>query len=323
VRDAAQLARIKALAIPPAWTEVWIAPRPDAHIQAVGRDAKGRKQYRYHERWRAVRDETKYGRMVEFGAALPTLRLRVTEDLALPGLPRERVLATIVALLDLTHIRIGNPEYAAENETYGLTTLRSDHVLIAGSTIRLQFTGKGGKPHAIDVRDKRLARILRRCQELPGQELFQYLDEEGQPRSVGSGDVNEYLRAITGQDFTAKDFRTWAGTVLAAHALRAAGRAASEHQAKQQVVEAIKRAALHLGNTPTICRKCYVHPAIIDAYLDGSFFADGDPSPPSVVADTARDEDLACEEAAVLAFLRRLAPDIDHDHPPRKLRRAG
>lgn len=314
IKDARQLARIRGLGIPPAWQQVWIAPSPNAHIQATGRDSKGRKQYRYHPRWRETRDETKYGRMVAFGEALPLIRARVRKDLGHVGLPRDRVLATIVALLDMTHIRIGNREYAEENETYGLTTLHNEHVEVSASRIHLQFRGKAGKDHAITVRDRRLARIIERCQDLPGQELFQYLDEDGEPHPISSDDVNEYLHAIAGEDFTAKDFRTWAGTLVAACALREAGHAESEADARRQIVAAVKRAAAHLGNTPAICRKSYVHPSVIDAYMDGSLLVapeDGD-----AIAGDSLGTSLRPEEVDVLAFLRRLPLPRTTDRAP-------
>ncbi|HKV84647.1 MAG TPA: hypothetical protein VJN88_08825, partial [Ktedonobacterales bacterium] len=254
VNDERLLARILALAIPPAWKDVWIAPTSRGHIQATGRDEKGRKQYRYHPRWRAVRDETKYARMVAFAQALPHLREQVSADLSRPGLPREKVLATIARLLDETDIRVGNAEYARENESFGLTTLENRHVEVSGSTLRFEFRGKSGKRHVAEVTDRRVARVVKRCQELPGHELFQYVDDTGERRVVESSDVNEYLRGVTGQDFTAKDFRTWGGTVAAARTLRELGGCDSEAQAKRNVVEAVKAAAEQLGNTPAICR---------------------------------------------------------------------
>jgi DNA topoisomerase-1 len=266
VRDPATLARIRSLAVPPAWTEVWISPDPDGHLQATGRDARGRKQYRYHPRWREVRDALKYDRLVSFATALPAIRARVEADLRRPGLPRERVLATVVRLLEETHIRIGNDEYRRQNDSFGLTTLRDEHAAVADSALRFTFRGKSGKDHTVTLRNGRLARIVRRCQELPGQQLFQYRDDEGQPRAIGSADVNDYLRTISGGDFTAKDFRTWGGTVLAAHALRRLPPAETERERRQQVVQVIKEVADRLGNTPTVCRKCYIHPAIIDAF---------------------------------------------------------
>ncbi|HLI09432.1 MAG TPA: DNA topoisomerase IB [Ktedonobacteraceae bacterium] len=268
IGDEGVLKRIRSLAIPPAWTDVWICPSPRGHIQATGRDAKGRKQYRYHPEWRKVRDETKYDKMLVFGMALPAIRKKVALDLQLPGLPREKILAILIDLLDITAIRVGNEEYARENESYGLTTLRNKHVKVSGSNIRLHFRGKGGKEHTYVVRDKRLARIVKRLQDLPGHELFEYLDEHDEVCHVESADVNEYLREITKEDFTAKDFRTWWGTVIAVEALKDLGEAETQTQAKKNITEAIKEAADHLGNTPAICRKCYVHPAVLDAYLN-------------------------------------------------------
>ena len=270
VTNARTLGRIQALGIPPAWTDVWICADPRGHIQATGRDAKGRKQYRYHPRWREVRDETKYGRMMAFGQALPQIRAHVDADLALPGLPREKALATVVRLLEKTFIRVGNEEYARQNDSYGLTTLRNEHVDVSGSTVRFHFRGKSGKEHDIDLADRRVARIIRKMQDLPGQEVFAYKDADGEVRSIDSDDVNTYLREITGQDFTAKDFRTWAGTVLAAMALEEAEIGETDAQARKNVVRAIETVAARLGNTPAICRKCYVHPAIISSYLDGT-----------------------------------------------------
>jgi DNA topoisomerase I len=270
IRDAKELERIKKIGIPPAWKQVWICPNPRGHIQATGRDSRGRKQYRYHPRWREVRDEIKYDRMIAFAEALPSLRERVARDLALPGLPYEKVLATIVRLLDTTLIRVGNEEYVRENKSYGLTTLRSRHVEVSGAKVQFHFRGKSGKEHHIDLKDRLLAKIIKRCQELPGHELFQYVDEQGLRRAVGSAEVNDYLREISGQDFTAKDFRTWGGTVIAMRELEAEGAFDSQTQGKKNVVQAIKTAAEQLGNTPAICRKCYVHPGVLDAYLDGS-----------------------------------------------------
>lgn len=270
VRDPETLARIKSLAIPPAWTDVWICPNPKGHLQATGRDSKRRKQSKYHPRWREVRDETKYERMALFGAVLPSIRERVERDLALPDLPREKVLATIVRLMETTLIRVGNAEYAHSNHSYGLTTMRGRHVHIKGSTVVFNFQGKSGVRHAIDMNDCRLAKIIRRCHDLPGYELFQYLDDEGERHSIDSADVNEYLREITGQDFTAKDFRTWAGTVLACMSLREFDPFDSDAQAKKNVLRAIETVAERLGNTPSVCRKCYVHPAVLESYLNGS-----------------------------------------------------
>lgn len=270
LRDPAELRRIKALVIPPAWTDVWICPDPNGHLQATGRDARGRKQYRYHARWRRVRDEVKYGRLIAFAEALPGIRRRTDADLAKPGLPREKVLATVVQLLEKTLIRVGNEEYARENGSIGLTTMKDGHARVEGSAVRFTFRGKSRIQHAIDLRDARLARIIKACRDLPGQELFQFVDDRGETECVGSADVNAYLRDVTGQDFTAKDFRTWAGTVLAAQALADLRCAASSTEAKRRVAQAIETVARRLGNTRAVCRKCYIHPAILDAYMDGA-----------------------------------------------------
>ena len=272
VREKETLARIKSLVIPPAWTDVWICANPNGHLQATGRDARGRKQSRYHPRWREVRDETKYERMALFAQALPAIRKRVQEDLARPGLPREKVLATVVKLMEETCIRVGNEEYAKQNGSYGLTTLRNKHVAVNGSTIHFDFKGKSGVRHSVDLQDRRLARIVRQCHDLPGYELFQYLDDEGNRHSIDSSDVNDYLREITGEHFTAKDFRTWAGSVLACVLLSEIGAYENQTEAKKNVVEAIKHVASKLGNTPSVCRKCYVHPAVLQAYLGGLTF---------------------------------------------------
>ncbi|OWW19853.1 DNA topoisomerase IB [Noviherbaspirillum denitrificans] len=320
VRDEATLARIKSLAIPPAWTDVWICPLENGHIQATGRDAKRRKQYRYHPRWRSVRDEAKYDRMIGFGKALPLIRKRVDEALGLPGLPREKVLATIVYLLEATMMRIGNEEYARQNKSFGLTTLRDRHVRIDGKEVEFRFRGKSGVQHTVRVDDPRLARIIRRTRDLPGQDLFQYIDDDGEQRSVGSSDVNDFLREITGEDYTAKDFRTWSGTVLAALALQEYEKFDSEAQAKKNVVRAIESVSERLGNTPSVCRKCYVHPAVIECYLDGTMIG--------ALQQRAREEmekelaDLGAEEAAVLALLQeRLAQAAKEDGGKRKAKR--
>jgi len=270
IQDEKILARIKSLVIPPAWTDVWICSIAHGHLQATGRDAKGRKQSRYHPRWRAVRDETKYERMKLFGEMLPAIRERVERDLGLPGLPREKVLATIVRLLETTFIRVGNEEYARENHSYGLTTMRNRHVDVNGSTVHFKFKGKSGKLHTIDLNDRRLAKIVKRCLDLPGYELFQYVDNEGALHSIDASDVNEYLRGITNQLFTAKDFRTWAGTVLACSVLRDFETCETQSQAKKNVVQAIASVAERLGNTPAVCKKCYVHPAVVECYLCGA-----------------------------------------------------
>ncbi len=270
VRDPEILARIKSLVIPPAWTDVWISTHANGHLQATGRDAKGRKQSRYHPKWREVRDETKYERMSHFAQALPAIRERVHHDLGLPGLPREKVLATIVSLMEATLIRVGNEEYARENKSYGLTTMRTKHVEVHGSEITFSFQGKSRVHHTISLHDRRLANIIRRCEDIPGYELFQYLDREGNQHHIDSADVNDYLREISGQHFTAKDFRTWAGSVLASRMLREFEPFSSVTQAKKNVVEAVKAVAAKLGNTPSVCRKCYIHPAVLDAYLGGT-----------------------------------------------------
>lgn len=302
VTDAAALARFKALGIPPAWQDVWICARPDGHLQATGRDAKGRKQYRYHPRWREVRDETKYERTLAFAEALPDLRERVAGDMARPGLDRRKVVAAVVRLLEATHIRVGNEEYARDNKSFGLTTLLDRHVKVEGGRISFAFKGKSGVKHRVALGDRRLAKIVQRCRDLPGQQLFQYLDEQGNVQDVGSADVNAYLREVTGQPFTAKDFRTWAGTVWAASLLRVIPPAASEREAKQQLARAVEAVAERLGNTPTICRKCYIHPAVVDAHLDGALREQLGPPPPDDPGDG-----LAPDEVSVIAFLKARA----------------
>ena len=267
IRDEQRLLRVKRLAIPPAWTDVWICPSPNGHIQATGRDARGRKQYRYHERWREVRDENKFDRLTQFAKALPTIRRRVDQDLKLPGLPQHKVLATIVRLLERTFIRVGNEEYARDNKSFGLTTFKNRHVTVKGAKVRFRFRGKSGRQHEVDFTDRRIAKVIAKCEDLPGQDLFQYLDENGEARDVTSQDVNEYLREIAGEDFTAKDFRTWGGTVLAAIALSKQEEFQTKQQAKSNIKTAICAVAELLGNTPAVCRKCYIHPVIVDAYL--------------------------------------------------------
>jgi DNA topoisomerase I len=269
IKDKETIRRIKALAIPPAWTDVWICADPRGHIQATGRDARGRKQYRYHARWREVRDAVKYDRMLDFAEALPKIREQTDRHLELPGVPREKVLAAIVRLLEETRIRVGNEEYRKENGSFGLTTLRDRHADVIGSEIRFSFKGKSGKHHRIKLRDRRLARVIKRMQELPGQELFTYLDEAGEAHAVESEDVNRYLQQIAGDDFTAKDFRTWAGTILAARFFRELDVTPETTGAKKELVRAIARVAEELGNTPAVCKKCYIHPAVITAYLAG------------------------------------------------------
>jgi DNA topoisomerase-1 len=270
IHDPDVLTRIKSLVIPPAWVDVWICPSTSGHLQATGRDARGRKQSIYHARWREVRDEAKYEHMLLFGESLPLIRKQVEHDLALPGLPREKVLATIVRLMETTFIRVGNTEYARTNHSYGLTTMRRRHVNIDGSTVTFSFQGKSGVKHTIDINDRRLARIIRSCRDTPGYELFEYLDSDGSPHTIDAADVNEYLCGMTEQHFTAKDFRTWAGTVLACTMLREFEAFGSGHEAKKNVAQAIESVAAHLGNTPSVCRKCYVHPALIECYLSGA-----------------------------------------------------
>jgi DNA topoisomerase-1 len=301
VKDPATLRRIKALAIPPAWTQVWICPLENGHIQATGRDEKGRKQYRYHPRWRETRDAAKFGHMVEFARVLPRIRDQVEQDLRRPGLPRAKVLATVVRLLETTLIRVGNDDYAKQNGSYGLTTLRNQHVQVAGAELRFSFKGKSGKSWELKIADRRIARILRECQDLPGQELFQYVDADGQRRGIDSGDVNDYLREIAGTDVTAKDFRTWAGTVLAALALKEFERFDTQAAAKRNVKRAIEQVAQRLGNTPTICRKCYVHPGVLDCYLDGSLALQVKQDAEAELRTAAAG--LQPEEAAVLGLL--------------------
>jgi DNA topoisomerase I len=299
IRDAKELGRIRSLAIPPAYTDVWICPNPNGHIQATGRDARGRKQYRYHPKWREVRDETKFGRMLAFSEVLPKIRKRIKTDLSRNGLPREKVLATVVRLLECTQIRVGNDEYAKANRSYGLTTLQDRHVEISGSSLRFEFRGKSGKTHTVSLNDRRLARIVRRCQALPGEDLFQYVDEEEVRQTIGSGDVNDYIREISGEEFTAKDFRTWAGTLLAVAALSEVGAFTTQRQAKSNVLRAIDRVAEQLNNTRAVCRKYYVHPAVFETYLAGTM-VDALHNGTKEAAKSA----LAEEEASVVRLLR-------------------
>jgi DNA topoisomerase-1 len=297
VTDHATVARIRNLAIPPAYDDVWICADPRGHIQATGRDARGRKQYRYHPAWRAVRDSTKYERLAQFGAALRVIRARARRDMARPGLGREKVLAAIVRLLDGTLARIGNESYRRENNSFGITTLRNQHVDVDGATIRLHFKGKSGRTWKVRLTDRRVARVVRSCQDLPGQDLFQYVDDEGTVHKLGSNEVNDYLRALSGHDFTAKDFRTWAGTVLAAFVLRDMPGAGSQTARKANLRHAIEQVADRLGNTPTICRKCYIHPAVLAAYDEGAL--------EPLLADPPPDRYLAPAEVAVLRLLKR------------------
>src|SRR3954469_14932200 len=273
VRNEAELKRIRALAVPPAWTDVWICRDGRGHLQATGRDAKGRKQYRYHASWHTCRGETKFDRMSAFAAALPGIRARAEADLSRPGLPRDKVLAAVVQLLEKSLIRVGNEEYARQNHSFGLTTLQDKHVNVRGATVRFEFRGKSGVKHSVDVNDRRLARIVKQCRDLPGQDLFQYIDEDGQRCDVTSGDVNAYLKRITGENFTAKDFRTWAATVLCATALEELEVADSQARARKNVLKAIEAVAGVLGNTRAVCRKSYVHPAVTDAYMEGTTLA--------------------------------------------------
>lgn len=303
ITDKAELSRIKALAIPPAWRDVWICHLPHGHLQATGWDAKGRKQYRYHPHWREVRSQAKFNRMIAFAEALPKIRQQTQSDLALRGLPRAKVLATVIQLLELTQIRVGNEEYATTNRSFGLTTMRDRHVDISGSKIKFKFRGKSGVKHNIKLSDRRLAKIVKRCQDLPGQELFQYLDEDGQHQPIDSGDVNNYLQAATGQDFTAKDFRTWSGTVLAAIELNELGAFETKTEAKKNITQAIKDVAKQLGNRPATCRKYYVHPAILDAYQDGTLCQNMPCSTQQKPASAT--QDLQPEEQVVLQLLKQ------------------
>ena len=300
IRHPGELARIARLAVPPAWTDVWICPDPRGHVQATGRDARGRKQYRYHPGWRQTRDETKYDRLPAFAAALPKIRACIAADLARPGLPREKVVATIVRLLETSLIRVGNDEYARQNQSFGLTTLRNRHVKVEGSNVRFEFRGKSSVRHSVSVTDKRVARIVKSCRDLPGQELFQYLDEDGNRRSVGSGDVNDYLRAATGEDFTAKDFRTWAGTVLAFVAV--CELKLPDTPSPKHVVRVIDAVAGILGNSRAVCRNSYIHPGVIDACTSDRF----DVTRALREARRGR-EGLSADECAVLAILRQLS----------------
>ena len=304
IRDEQRLLRIKRLAIPPAWTNVWICPSPTGHIQATGRDARRRKQYRYHERWRELRDENKFDRLAAFAKALPKIRRRIAKDLKLRGLPREKVLATVVRLLERTFIRIGNEEYARENKSFGLTTIKNRHVSVRGPHLRFRFRGKSGRQHEVDMTDRRIAKIVSKCQDLPGQDLFQYVSDDGEPRNVTSQDVNDYLREITNENFSAKDFRTWAGTVLAAIALTAQSEFETKKQAKANLKTAICAVARLLGNTAAVCRKCYVHPAILEAYVTRTQIAGLNQA-----IKTPENINLRAVERAVSKFLRATVRD--------------
>lgn len=305
VRDARTLTRIRSLVIPPAWVDVWICAHADGHLQATGRDARGRKQYRYHPSFREVRDEAKYEKMLDFAKALPKIRARCEQDLAQPGLARNKVLAAVVQLLEQTYIRIGNEEYTRLNKSFGLTTLRDQHAKIRGGRVQFRFRGKSGKNRDVTICDKRLARIVKRCQDLPGEILFQYVDEAGNIGSIGSSDVNDYLHEVAGAHFTAKDFRTWNGTLLAALCLSERGRATSQRAAKRVLVEAVKEASERLGNTPTICRKCYIHPVVMESYLRGHVL----PRLTVAKGQTSRTT-LRPEEKALVAFLKRASTTL-------------
>ena len=304
VRDPAELERIRKLVIPPRWTDVWICTSSSGHLQVTARDARGRKQYRYHTRYRAVRDETKFSRLVDFSEVLPRIRQRVEKDISAPSLSREKVLATVVWLLEKTLIRVGSDEYARDNGSFGLTTLRRRHVAVSGATLRFEFRGKSGVPHAVAFTDRRIARIIQRCQELPGQELFQYLDDEGRRQSVDAGDINQYLREIAGRQVTAKDFRTWAGTMLAAAALRDIGPGTTEKESNANIVRAMDQVAKRLGNTRAVCRKYYVHPTVIEAYLDGFVLSPPVANEHSLRRDSARPAGLRRDEIAVMDLLQ-------------------
>ncbi|EPL15996.1 DNA topoisomerase IB [Pseudomonas sp. CF161] len=300
LKDTDEIKRINALAVPPAYSDVWICADPRGHLQATGRDARGRKQYRYHARWREVRDADKYSRMLEFGGALPKLRRQLEALLAAPGFSRDKVMATVITLLDATLIRVGNSQYARDNRSYGLTTLRSRHVAVKGSAILFQFRGKSGIEHQITIKDQRLARIIKRCLELPGQNLFQYLDENGERHSVSSSDVNAYLQTLTGADFTAKDYRTWAGSTLALAVLREL-QWESETEAKKHIVEMVKGVSRQLGNTPAVCRKCYIHPAVLDSFLLGEL---------AKLPKPRNRKGLKAEEVGLAMFLENLVDQV-------------
>jgi DNA topoisomerase I len=330
IRDEKTLARIRALVIPPAWKDVWICRNPNGHLQVTGRDARGRKQHRYHPRWREIRDESKYEKLMSFAQALPRIRRRVASHMRRRGLPREKVLAAVVKLLETTLVRVGNDQYAKSNKSFGLTTMRDRHAEVVGSKVRIAFNGKSGINHEIDICDPRIARIVRRCQDLPGQELLQYVDDQGAVHDIGSADVNEYLREISGQDFTAKDFRTWAGTALAAQALQEFEDFDTKAAAKRNVTKAIERVAQRLGNTKAVCRKCYIYPAVIDAYMDRSLVATLKQRTETELRGSL--SRLPAEEAAVLALLqqrmeRQMGADASRERHRRKgrhgRRRAG
>jgi DNA topoisomerase-1 len=301
------LQRIRSLVIPPAWTDVWICTDPRGHLQATGRDARGRKQYRYHPKWREVRDETKYYRLIGFAQALPAIRRRTAADLRGSKLSREKVLATVVALLEKTLIRVGNDEYARQNRSFGLTTLRDGHVAVKGGRVRFMFRGKSGVEHEIDLNDWRLARIVRQCRDIPGYDLFQYYEDDGERRAIGSGDVNAYLKEISGEEYTSKDFRTWAGTVLAAQLLRECNDFTSETQAKKNIVAAVAHVAGKLGNTKAVCRKCYIHPAVLESYMDRTLIRSMVQRARRAAKSGALNE---CENAVLALLQRRIAGEL-------------
>jgi DNA topoisomerase-1 len=312
INDAGELARIRSLAVPPAYKDVWICPLPTGHLQATGRDARGRKQYRYHPKWREIRDETKYHRMLEFAAALPRIRESLATHLKLAGMPREKVLAAVVRLLAETTIRVGNDEYARDNDSYGLTTMRNEHAAVRGDTVRFTFNGKSGVKHAVSLQDKRLAKIVRACQDIEGQELFAYFDDAGDPHDVTSRDVNEYIREISGGDFTAKDFRTWVGSVQCALLLSESALAETQADRKKTLVDAITQVAQRLGNTPAVCKKSYIHPEILEAYAeDGTLGRTGS-------AKAANG--LRPEEHFVVAFLKRREKETPQKRTMNKLK---
>ncbi|MFJ4142691.1 DNA topoisomerase IB [Pseudomonas sp. NPDC089734] len=296
LRDEVEIARINALAIPPAYTDVWICADPAGHLQATGRDARGRKQYRYHPHWRTLRDENKYSRLIDFGHALPKVRKQIETQLAQPGIGREKVMATVISLLDATLIRIGNSRYAKENRSYGLTTLRNKHVEVRGTQVLFEFRGKSGIEHRVSIKDRRLATVIKRCMELPGQHLFQYLDDDGERHTVSSSDINAYLQTLTGADFTAKDYRTWAASALALATLRKL-HWEPEADAKKHIVDMIKAVSRQLGNTPAICRKCYIHPAVLEGFLLGDL---------AKLPRTRQRKGLQREEVALTHYLRSL-----------------
>ncbi len=319
LKDTRHLERIKSLVIPPAWERVWICPSPHGHLQAVGWDAKGRKQYRYHPQYRATRDQAKFSRMIAFGTVLAVIRQRVRQDLERRGLTKEKVLAAVVRLLETTYIRVGNDEYARENESFGLTTMRGRHVRIEGARLLFHFRGKSGKDHTVELTDRRLANIVKQCQELPGYELFQYVNGAGEVCRVDSSDVNQYIRSLCGQDFTAKDFRTWAGTLLAARELFEAGPSGNETESKRVIVAAVKSVAKRLGNRPATCRKYYIHPAILDAYSEGTLF----PAMTEGEAQNAAYKGLGLrpEEYSVMVLIAEYQQKLAGD--ARALRKAG